>query len=305
MTLFLFAVCIVLGLFVILQKRQYVRLSRELQYVDERLRQIADADGRSPILVPSDHPGIRVLSADLNRVLERWERDRADYERARGSMKRMLTNISHDLRTPLTVLQGYGELLQAAAGQENGAAKLSEAAEKICEKSKELVDTMNAWFSLAKLESGDGKLTPERTDVTKLCHEVLLSCCELLESRGFQVELQTPSVPVFALADSDGLRRILRNLVDNAVKYAEDGKYLALRLWEEDAAVSIELEDHGPGIPSEEREQIFTRAYTGGRGSGLGLAIAKTLALQMGGDIRVIDAEAGGTRFAVTLPKKS
>lgn len=142
---------------------------------------------------------------------------------------------------------------------------------------------MNAWFSLAKLESGDGKLTPERTDVTKLCHEVLLSCCELLESRGFQVELQTPSVPVFALADADGLRRILRNLVDNAVKYAEDGKYLALRLWEEDAAVYIELEDHGPGIPSEEREQIFTRAYTGGRGSGLGLAIAKTLALQMGG----------------------
>ncbi len=220
-------------------------------------------------------------------------------------MKRMLTNISHDLRTPLTVLQGYGELLQAAAGQENGAAKLSEAAEKICEKSKELVDTMNAWFSLAKLESGDGKLTPERTDVTKLCHEILLSCCELLESRGFQVELQTPSVPFFALADADGLRRILRNLVDNAVKYAEDGKYLALRLREEDAAVYIELEDHGPGIPSEEREQIFTRAYTGGRGSGLGLAIAKTLALQMGGDIRVLDAEAGGTRFAVTLPKKS
>ena len=108
MTFFLFAVCIVLGLLVILQKRQYVRLSRELQYVDERLRQIADADGRSPILVPSDHPGIRALSADLNRVLERWEKDRADYERARGSMKRMLTNISHDLRTPLTVLQGYG-----------------------------------------------------------------------------------------------------------------------------------------------------------------------------------------------------
>ena len=156
MTLFLFAVCIVLALFVILQKRQYVRLSRELQYVDERLRQIADADGRSTILVPSDHPGIRVLSADLNRVLERWERDRADYERARGSMKRMLTNISHDLRTPLTVLQGYGELLQPAAGQENGAAKLSEAAEKICEKSKELVDTMNAetggaWLSSARV----------------------------------------------------------------------------------------------------------------------------------------------------------
>ena len=97
----------------------------------------------------------------------------------------------------------------------------------------------------------------------------------------------------------------LCNVVDNAVKYAEDGKYLALRLREEDAAVYIELEDHGPGIPSEEREQIFTRAYTGGRGSGLGLAIAKTLALQMGGDIRVLDAEAGGTRFAVTLPKKS
>ncbi len=75
------------------------------------------------------------------------------------------------------------------------------------------------------------------------------------------------------------------------MKYAEDGKYLALRLREEDAAVYIELEDHGPGIPSEEREQIFTRAYTGGRGSGPGLAIAKTLALQMGGDIRVLQTQ--------------
>ena len=64
MTFFLFAVCIVLGLLVILQKRQYVRLSRELQYMDERLRQIADADGRSPILVPSDHPGIWRRKAD-------------------------------------------------------------------------------------------------------------------------------------------------------------------------------------------------------------------------------------------------
>ena len=163
---------------------------------------------------------------------------------------------------------------------------------------------MNAWFSLAKLESGDGKLTPERTDVTKLCHEILLSCCELLESRGFQVELQTPSVPFFALADADGLRRILRNLVDNAVKYAEDGKYLALRLREEDAAVYIELEDHGPGI-LRRRGNRFLQGPIRAAGKRTGPCDCKDPCPADGRDIRVLDAEAGGTRFAVTLPKKS
>lgn len=305
MTVFLMTACIVLAVFCLIQRNRYVCLDRELQYVDERLRELADAGGNSPILVPSEHPGIRTLAADINRVLERRERERVAYERSRSSMKRMLTNISHDLRTPLTVLQGYGELLQTAAEQGRGMEQLPEAAEKICEKSKELVDTMNACFTMAKLESGDTVLTPERLDMTKLCHEALLSGYELLEKNGFRVELQTPPGPVYVLADAEGLRRILRNLVDNALKYARSGKYLGLRLVEEEAIVRIELEDHGPGIPTEERERIFRRAYTSGRGSGLGLSIARTLAREMGGEIRALEAEDGGTVFEVTLPKKS
>ena len=304
MTVFLMTACIVLAVFCLIQRNRYVCLERELQYVDERLRELADAGGNSPILVPSEHPGIRTLAADINRVLERRERERVAYERSRSSMKRMLTNISHDLRTPLTVLQGYGELLQTAAEQGRGMEQLSEAAEKICEKSKELVDTMNACFTMAKLESGDTVLTPERLDVTKLCHEILLSGYELLEKKGFQVELQTPPGPVYVLADAEGLRRILRNLVDNALKYAQSGKYMGLRLVEEEAIVRIELEDHGPGIPPEERERIFRRTYTSGRGSGLGLSIARTLSREMGGEIRALEAEDGGTVFEVTLPKK-
>ena len=107
------------------------------------------------------------------------------------------------------------------------------------------------------------------------------------------------------MADAEGLRRILRNLVDNALKYARAGKYLGLRLVEEEAMVRIELEDHGPGIPPEERERIFRRAYTSGRGSGLGLSIARTLAREMGGELRAFEAKGGGTVFEVTLPKKS
>lgn len=305
MTVFLMTACIALAVFCLIQRNRYVRLGRELQYVDERLRELADAGGRSPILVPSDHPAIRTLAADINRLLERRERERVDYERSRNSMKRMLTNISHDLRTPLTVLQGYGEILQTAAGQGGGMERFSEAAEKIREKSKELVEVMDDCFTMAKLESGDAVMTPERLDVTKLCHEVLLSGYELLEKKGFQVELQTPPGPVYALADREGLRRILRNLVDNALKYAQSGKYLGLRLVEEETVVRIALEDHGPGILWQERERVFRRAYTSGRGSGLGLSIARTLAREMSGEIRALEAEDGGTVFEVTLPKKS
>lgn len=94
------------------EKRKYLHLHRELLYLDERIRQLHQGREGGYILVPSDNPAIKNMAADVNRMLEKYYRQKTDYDRTRRSMQQVLTNISHDLRTPLTVLKGYSEMLQ-------------------------------------------------------------------------------------------------------------------------------------------------------------------------------------------------
>ena len=93
----------------------------------------------------------------------------------------------------------------------------------------------------------------------------------------------------------------MKNLLDNAIKYGEEGQYLAFRLCRQDGKVYVEVEDHGEGIAPEEQEKIFARAYTKGRGSGLGLTIAGNLAAQMRADLTVRSEKGEGTVFRLTF----
>ena len=111
-------------------------------------------------------------------------------------------------------------------------------------------------------------------------------------------------MPEYACADMEALKRILKNLIDNAIKHGSDGKYLALRVEKKSARVLIEVEDHGKGIPEKQQEQIFSRNYTTAQkssGSGLGLTIARNLAQQMGSDIQVYSEPGVKTVFTVIL----
>ena len=94
------------------ERRKYLHLHRELLYLDERLRQVRQGREGGYVLVPSDNPAIKSMAAEVNRMLEKYYRQKTDYDRTRRSMQQVLTNVSHDLRTPLTVLKGYSEMLQ-------------------------------------------------------------------------------------------------------------------------------------------------------------------------------------------------
>lgn len=157
------------------ERNKYKELHREILYLDERLRDLAAGEKGGYILVPSAHPGIRNMTADLNRMLDVFYRQQMEYQRTRRSMEQVLTNISHDLRTPLTVLKGYSEMLERemaehisgthvskgdtegkpAVRSSSSEERLREMTEKISEKADELAVLMQDFFTLSKLESGD------------------------------------------------------------------------------------------------------------------------------------------------------
>ncbi len=300
---------VVFLIFYLLERARTRHLQEEILYITKRL----DAFCQTPeggILVPSEHPSIQQLSAALNRVSDSFYAHRADFERSRQAMKQMVSNISHDLRTPLTVLKGCLELLkkemrQLSSPPDTGKiTELAKLAEKAYAKAEELAAVADACFTISKIESGDMHLDIRQTDVTQLCHEILLDYYDILQKERFDVQIQTGSVPVYADTDGEAFTRILKNLTDNAILHGGCGKYLGIRLTSTAGSVQIEVEDHGPGISPNEQAQIFSRNYTTARGrcgSGLGLAIAKNLALQMNADITVMSIPGEKTIFTIHM----
>lgn len=289
------------GILLVLYCRERIinrKLNNEVLYVRERLGTLADASDTKEngyILIPSENARVKELAAQINRLLEIFYLQKADRQRERQIMDQVLTNISHDLRTPLTVLKGCSELLKKETRRETGAPVLQEMATRIDQKADELVGTINEYFIMAKIESGDMKVEPQRINITQVCNEIMLDYYDILEEAQYEVDIQTGGMPVFVYADAVALERILKNLIDNAMKHGGSGKYLGICLKKYEGKITVEIEDHGPGISTKEQEQIFSRNYTTAHrasGSGLGLAIARSLALQMGADIQV-DSEPG------------
>lgn len=280
------------------------RIAKEMTYIKEWLEKAPYLRGHRYLLIPSDNPETKELAAEINRLLDSYYSQKTGYEQSKRAMEQVLTNISHDLKTPLTVLKGYSELLCRELPDTEENRKLSEMAVKMEDKANVLIATINDYFTMSKMISGDMKMDMQTVDITQVCREVILDYYDLLDELQYTVELQVGAAPEYARVDVEALKRILKNLIDNAVKHGGDGKYLAFRLKREEGNVVVEVEDHGKGIPPKKQEEIFYRNYTTAHtasGSGLGLAIAKNLAHQMKADIRVHSEPEVKTVFALIL----
>lgn len=279
-------------------------ISKEILYVKERIAEIACTGENGYILIPSENKRVKELVAQINCSLDILYAQRTDYKRSKQAMAQVLTNISHDLRTPLTVLKGYIEWLNKEIKGMPKAENMEDMIIKIDSKADELVSTINEYFTMSKITSGDMNMKLQKVNITEICHGIILDYYDVLEKLCFNVDIDIGLAPEYAYADEDALKRVLKNLVDNAVKYGSDGKYIALRIRKVPNKLIIEVEDHGQGISEKEQEQIFYRNYTTahkGAGSGLGLTIAKNLALQMESDIVVTSEQGKRTIFSLSL----
>lgn len=301
---FVFAVISIILLVLYFKERSKNRkMESDYQYINARLLAITNDDENNYILVPSDLKVVRETAKDINHLLEKFYERQVDYNRSQKTILQLFTNISHDLRTPITVLKGYIEMLYLQSQKEELPGAVRTTVENMQRKSQELVHSVNNLFNMAKIQSGDIVLNIRKVNLTQVCHEIILEFYDLLERENFHVEVNMEDKPLYANVDTEAVQRILKNLIDNAIKYGSAGKFLGISLYEKDNHICIGVEDHGAGISEKDKKHIFTRAYTADRkkGNGLGLAISQGLADSMGGSIVVTSIPQEKTVFTVRL----
>ncbi len=302
-------ICIIILLIAVVCYQQFVfnkGIQDKLRKISEKLSDILDKDSDEKIMVFTDNKVLMNLCGQMNRMLLDRQKIKTDYRKQEISTRKMLANISHDIKTPLTVILGYLEIM----GMENKENDNREALQKVEAKARQVMELINQFFTLAKLEAGDKNIELTKININELCRENVLGFYELLLSKEFAVEISIPEQNFFVQGDKESIDRILSNLLSNAIRYGSDGKYMGLFLWEEKNFVFIDIVDKGRGIEKEFAANVFERLYTVEdsrnrqvQGNGLGLTIAKNLARQMGGDIMLESEPNVKTVFTVRLQK--
>lgn len=306
--IFFLLICIVILLITVLYQQFAFRtgIQKKIQKISEKLKEITDTNSSERVMVFTENKELMELAAQINRLLENHLKVKADYCRSEIASKKMLSNISHDIKTPMTVILGYLEIMRI-----NGTST-DEMLGKIEQKAENVMELINQFFTLAKLESGDMDIELSRIDVCEVCRESILDFYGILTNKNFQVDIDIPETSVYVHGNKEAIQRILFNLISNVIRYGADGKYLGISLRTDKNAVFIDVIDKGKGIDKNFAASVFDRLFTmedsrnrNIQGNGLGLTISKNLALQLGGDIILDSTPNIKTVFSVILKKMS
>ena len=246
--------------------------------------------------------------AILRAKREAFERQRAETEALR-ELDRLKTDflsaMSHDFRSPLTVVRGNLELLLAERPGPMTVSQrdLATRAQRNVRRLEELTEDL---LEMARIEQSAVTLDRDDVDMAALVREVVEDGRVLADGRGQRLEVECDGAEVLS-ADASRLRRVLGNLLSNAMKYAPAGSAIRVRSWMDGGAAHVSVTDQGPGVDADERERIFDKFSRGRRsagiaGAGLGLSIARSLAELHGGTLRYEDAAGGGACFILSIP---
>ena len=218
-----------------------------------------------------------------------------------------VANVSHELRTPLALIRLYAETLEL--GRLNAKEKYQEYFRIIREESERLTALINNILDFSRIEAGRKEYEFKETNLSELVRSTLDSYRFQIEQNGFtfeeNIERDIPPVNV----DREAIARSLLNLVNNALKYSKDQKFIGVSLYRANSSVKLEVLDHGIGIPSAEQDKIFEKFYRCGdplvhniKGSGLGLSLVRHIVRAHGGDVQVESAPEKGSKFTIELP---
>lgn len=306
MVIFLSIITIVLMALNFFQYKARSRQKGDFSYIHKKLKQIIDEKSDEKLLVHTDDVELKQLLIEMNRLLEHNQKVMASYNKTEMSMRKMLSNISHDLKTPLTVVLGYIEIIINNPNRTRE--ETEELLRKVHSKTVEVLDLINKFFDLAKIESGDKQLSLTRVNLNDVCQQNILHFYDVLTTKGFDVVIEVPDTIFYGLGNREALDRVLANLLSNAIQYGEEGKVLGLTLRGDEQFVYIDVWDQGKGISELHKDLVFERMYTledsrnkSYQGSGLGLTITKRLVEKMDGQIFLQSKPYEKTTFTIQL----
>lgn len=239
--------------------------------------------------IPNRH--LAKVMCSFNGTLEEIRKERQKYEKREKEFQKQIENISHDLRTPLTVILGYLKLVKNTEEKHPIKDKELEEILKIIEHKAEVMKTLVAQFyEFSRINAGDYELPLNNVDISRTLRESLMGNYQILEQSHLEVDVNIPEHPIWVMGEESALERIFLNLLQNAGRYADT--YLRISIKEDEQHVSISFINDTTILLEEDIPHLFDRFYMQDSsrnqgGTGLGLTVAKSLVEEMGGTLKV------------------
>jgi len=218
-----------------------------------------------------------------------------------------VSNVSHELRTPLALIRLYAETLEL--GRITTREKKQQYYRIVRKESERLTALINNILDFSRIEAGRKEYEFRETDIGDLVHNTLDSYRYQIESQGFAFEEKIDDNLPPVVVDREAIARAVVNLVNNALKYSADDKFLGVKLYRDNGSVKLEVVDHGIGIARRDQAKIFEKFYRTGdplvhntKGSGLGLSLVRHITEAHGGEIEVDSTPGKGSKFVLSLP---
>lgn len=282
---------VVLGLLCLVLGLRLYALERDIRTCAKQLR-----SGCPRVSMAAPNAAAEELLTAINALLDLREREEGDYRRQEQAIRQQIANISHDLRTPLTSILGYLQLLEGEGltGEER-----REYLAIVQGRARALQSMIVSFYDLSRLEGGEYPLSRERVDLYHVLSELVAEFYNDFEGFDMTVELQE-GLPAVT-ADPAGVLRVFTNLIRNAMEHGRSR--MSILLYQEGDEVVSAFANDAPGLTQEDVEHVFDRFFTAdkmrtGQSTGLGLAIVKALVERMG---HTVSAELDGDLFRVMV----
>lgn len=297
----LYIICTMI--FVILLNR---KVKRPLTKLNNEI--ISLAQGKNNEIIKYDGPYEFVqICENFNAMAEKLSKSKKEKELIELQKQKMLADISHDLKTPITIIQGYAKALADGIISKDKEEKYLKI---IYQKSTNLTELINIFYEYSKLEHDDFKLVLEEKDLGEFVRAYIADKYEYISDIGFNIDVDIPEGKLLCNLDEVQLKRAFENIVYNSIKHNSEGTTLGIFIEEEKEYYKIIIADDGVGIPKDIVETIFNPFVVGDdsrntkQGSGLGLAITKKIIEKHKGSIKLVSSNEGKfkTIFEILIP---
>ncbi len=275
---------IILFLIVIILIIYIFKMKKEIRYISS---QIKGSNGEyTQIHTQALENDLEELAVNINEIYDRFQRVNVENKNMEEDLKRSIANISHDLRTPLTSMMGYVELVKSPETKEEDKKEFIEIIQR---RGKNLQTLISSFYDLSRFESMDYRFNLKRLNIKEMLCDNLAVFYNDFSEKHIEPVVEMEEKPLYIIGDEKAVNRILVNLLGNIIKHGSGMARIKLQYMENQAIVSFT--NSAPNLKSEDVDKLFDRFYTADisrsdKNTGLGLAISKELTEKLGGTMR-------------------
>ena len=278
------------------------RVKKQISEITDALVDVKNGNGNRRILSATNELTAPIVF-EINEIVVAYENRLSSVRHTEEANRRLMTSLSHDVRTPLTTLIGYLDAVNKGIAKGKERDEYIETARRKAHDLKEYIDVLFDWF---KLNSNEFAMEINEIEATELTRNILIDWIPIFEDKQIDYNIDIPEQPLRVKLDIDGYMRILNNLIQNIIAHSHADK-IEISLSKQVNSMRILLRDNGIGIEKEDLKHIFDRLYKcdkgrSEKGSGLGLSITRQLVEKMNGTITADSVKGKGTEFILLFP---